>query len=467
MKKSLSFLWGLMLVSPFASSLQAEEPPRVVTLLQELIRADTTNPPGNEIRGAEILSRYLAAIPRLRLELLSSAPGRANLIATLPGTGEAPPLILLGHLDVVPAESEQWSHPPFRGDIAEGYLWGRGAIDMKGMLAMETEAFRELAMAEERLPGDLLLVAVADEEAGGRFGAGWLLHNHSERFRGASVLNEGSIGIRKKEFDLLPIQIAEKGVCWLKLTASGEPGHGSMPHANNAVVKLARAMQTIGEYPFPYQETAIMKQFTQAIASFQPFPTSFLLRHLFSPLIGPPLRWLAGARIGSDRALAAMLRHTATPTELAAGQKINVIPNQATGYVDARILPGMTAERFRDFLQGLVGDEVRLEIITQSLPNESPTDTPLYQALTQVLEEHFPEAAIAPILSAGATDSRFFRAHGMPAYGLIPLLIPEADLAGLHGNDERVPVEQLSRGIVLLKEVVRKTMATSQTKRGG
>ncbi len=448
--KKLLLVVSILFLPIFAS---AQEKP-VVTLLQDLIRADTTNPPGNEILAAEVLQRFFATTPQLETEIISSAPGRANLIARLRGRGKQAPLILLGHLDVVPAVAAEWSTPPFSGIQKGGYLWGRGAIDMKGMVAMEAVALRELAESGKKLAGDLVLVAVADEETGGAQGAEWLLKNYGDRLQAWGVINEGSVGIRKKNFNLIPIQVAEKGVCWLEVTATGQPGHGSMPHAENAVLKVARALQQIGDYPFPVQETSVMKEFTRTVSRSLSFPDSWFMRYLFTPGIGGLMRRLAASTIQQDKALHAMLTHTATPTQLAAGTKINVIPSHATGGIDARILPGMNPERFRDFLQGLVGDTVTLKITMQSEPNESSLQTDLYRTMTSVFQRHFPQAIVTPILSAGASDSRFFRARNIPAYGIIPLLLPESDLAGLHGIDERVPVDQLERGVTILKEII-------------
>lgn len=443
----------ILLYLLIAPSVHARTAP-VVKLLQELIQADTTNPPGEEIRATLVLQQWLKTSQKITVEVLESAPRRANLIARLSGTGEAKPLILLAHTDVVPADPADWAHPPYEGKVMAEKVWGRGAIDMKGMLAMETIALLELAEQDKALAGDVILVATADEESGGHYGLEWLLTKRPDLLKAGAVLNEGSIGIKREEFDLFPIQVAEKGVCWLKLTARGEPGHGSMPHDNNAVLHLSRAIEKIGRYRFPLQETVIMKRFTQTIAPHFSFPESLALQYLFTPIIGTPLRWLARTALASDQAMLAMLADTASPTRLAAGNKTNVIPSRAIAYVDARLLPGKSPETFRDFLQGLVGDDVSLEIVMQSAANQSPLDTALYNSFAKVLQQHFPEAVIAPVMSAGATDSRFFRAAGIPAYGLIPALIEREELKGLHGINERISIQGLTQGVIILKEVI-------------
>ena len=429
-------------------------PDRVVTILQELIRADTSNPPGQEVRAVAVLERWLAQAPKLRLTRFEPAPGRVSLMARLPGSGKAPPLVLLGHLDVVPADTTQWTVPPFEGRIEEGYVWGRGAIDMKGMVAMQVEALLQLSERNEPLAGDVILLATADEEAGGQWGAEWLVENVPELSQAGWVLNEGSIGLRQDSHDIFPIQVAEKGVCWLKLTAKGQAGHGSMPSSDNAVLKISRAVELLGTHPFPLQGTEVTQTFLEQVSPLLPFPASFVSRHLFTPGLGALLRPLARPRLAEDPKIFAMLTNTVTPTRLEAGTKVNVIPNQATATIDARILPGETPEAFRDKLQSMVGPDVELEIIMASQPNQSPLNTRFYQIMAGVLKKHHPNAIVTPIMSAGATDSRFFRGQGIPAYGLIPILLPEADLSGLHGNDERIPLADLSTGVEIIKDIV-------------
>ncbi len=427
---------------------------RVVNILKELIEADTTNPPGSELRGVLVLEKWLKQIPNIELERLESEPGRTSLIARIHGKGDQPALILLGHIDVVAADPKEWKHPPFKATIADNYVWGRGAIDMKGMLAMQVDAMLNLSEQKKSFNGDLILVATADEETGGAKGAEWLLTKRPDLLKAGWVLNEGSIGVRRENFDIFPIQVAEKGVCWLRLTSQGRSGHGSMPDKDNAALKLITAMDVIGNYRFPLQATPVTKEFLRSISSQFSFPQSFVLKNLFQPLIGLILRPLARPQIAKDRAIHAILTHTAAPTRLTAGNKVNVIPHTAEGYVDARILPGTTPVEFRNFLQGLVGNEVKLEIVTSSLPNETQWDTPFYRALARSLKKHFPEAVITPIMSAGATDSRFFRDAGVPAYGLIPALITEEDLEGLHGKNERIPIKGLKTGVKIITEVI-------------
>lgn len=451
-------LWtcaGLLLIALLGSTFgHAETQPRVVKIAQELIRAQSINPPGNEERAAQVLARWLEAYPEITVQQYAAAAGRTNLIARLPGKGLKPPLILLGHLDVVDVNPDEWVVPPFEGRIEEGYLWGRGAIDMKGMLAMELEALIQVAERDEPLDGDLLLVAVADEESGGAQGAEWLLETHGDLLRAGAVVNEGAIGIHREDYDLFPIQVAEKGVCWLKLTAQGRSGHGSMPHRENAALRLASAMDKIGNHEFPLEQTDVVATLLRRTSPYLPFPESLIMGHLFTPVIGPLFRAIARPYLKKNPPLFASLTQTAAPTRLEAGFKVNVIPNEAVGYVDARILPGQTPEGFRDELQQLVGPDITLEIIISSLPNESSREQETYHSIVKVLQRNYPEAVIAPIMSAGATDSRFFRERGIPSYGFIPLMLDHEDLSGLHGKNERIRVNQLPKGVEILKEII-------------
>lgn len=427
---------------------------RVVAILQDLIRADTTNPPGNEVRAVAVIEKWIADHPQLHSQRFEAAPGRTSLLVRLPGKGTAPTTILLGHLDVVLANADQWLVPPFEAVIKDGFVWGRGAIDMKGMVAMELDALLQLAESGSQPGGDVILLAVADEEAGGALGAGWLTEHHPELFQSGWILNEGSIGVRKAGYDIFPIQVAEKGVCWMKLTAHGESGHGSMPNEDNAVLKISRAITELGATKFPLTDTPITHALLNSLGDKLPFPKGFVLQNLFTPLLGDILRPLVRSTLRKERVLFAMLTNTVTPTQLAAGSKINVIPGEASATVDARILPGETPEGFKNRIQSLVGPDIDIEIVTSSLPNESSFESPYYHTIATVLKKYYPEAVVAPVMSTGATDSRFFRKLGLPAYGLIPVLIPESDIEGLHGDNERVTVSGLSVGVEIIKNII-------------
>ncbi len=447
-------LRSLVLLLFLPSPALATEPLATLDLLKKLIEIDTSNPPGNEKKAAEFLRDYLASFG-IASEILESTPGRANLVARLQGSGEKKSLLLLGHLDVVPAEAKEWQSPPFAATIREGYLYGRGALDMKSLVALEVQTFVKIHREGKPLQGDLVLALTADEEAGGKFGAQFLVEHHWDKVATDYVLNEGSVGQDRNGKHLYPIQVAEKGVAWMRLKARGSSGHGSMPSKDNAVVFLLTALERLTAKPPPIRKTEISAEFLRRLADHESFPLSFAMRHLFSP----PLRWLAGTffadKISGDKVLNAMLRDTLVPTVLKAGFKTNVIPSEAVGEVDARLLPGRSPENFLAEVRKKIEDlPVEAELLTQSQPTASPFDTPYFAAFEQAIRQADEQALVLPFISPGATDSRFFREKGAIAYGLIPLLLKPEDLAGLHGKDERIPVAELERGEKILDRVV-------------
>lgn len=441
----------LLLAQPLFAQSPAPLTPQ--ELLLALIPIDTTNPPGNETRAAEWVRDYLQRFG-IDSEILESAPGRGNLIARLRGKGEVEPVMLLGHLDVVPADPKEWNAPPLVPRIADGYLYGRGAIDMKGMAAMEIAAFVRLKEVEAKLKGDVLLVLVADEESGGKFGAEWLVEHHWDKIKSRFVFNEGSIGLKHGDIPLYAIQVAEKGVAWMKVTATGTSGHGSMPTRDNAVMNLMRALERVTRRPQPITATPIVEEFLSRLATHFSFPRSFLMRHFFSWPIRPLAGSLFGSALEKEKALNAMLRNTLVPTVLKAGGKTNVIPGEAVAELDARILPGETPEGFRQKVAKTAGAGVKVELLQESLATESPFHTPFFDALEAAILAHNPEALIAPYISPGATDNRFFRKKGITAYGLIPALITMEDLEGVHGKNERIPLVELQRGADILFDFI-------------
>ncbi len=425
---------------------QSQELLNTTELLQKLIQVDTSNPPGNEIKLAQWIQQYLAkfGIPS---EIIESETGRGNLIARLPGKDPEETLALLGHLDVVPADPKEWTMDPFAGTIDGNTLYGRGSLDMKSLVAFEIQSFIRLKQENIPLKGDVLLILVADEEAGGAKGAQFLTDKHWDKIRAKYVFNEGSVGLRKAGHNLYPIQTAEKGVAWMKLTAHGPSGHGSVPRSDNAVLRLIHGLNFLTQKPQPIYRTAIVEEFLNRASAGVTGYKAFLMRHFFTW----PIRDIASQEVGNalrgDKPLNAMIRNTLTPTMLQAGYKINVIPSEATAFVDARILPGFTPEKFRQWVEEQVKTyNIKAELITQSMPNESNFNTPFFEAIEKAIHQEDPTAIIAPYISAGATDSRFFRAKGAIAYGIIPFTLTPEELETFHGKDERVRLEELVRG---------------------
>lgn len=441
----------------FPIYLQADTKPLpTLELLQNLIRIDTSNPPGNEIKATEYVKNYLSQFG-ISSEIIESSPGRANLIARLKGNGKKENLVLLGHLDVVPANPQEWTYPPFGAEIHEGYLYGRGSLDMKGLVALEINTFIQLKLQNFPLEGDVILVLVADEEAGGDQGAKFLVENHWDKIKAKYVFNEGSIGNIRDGIHFYSIQVAEKGVAWLKLTASGKSGHGSMPSQENAVLRLIRVMNLLTDKSPPITETPVVRAYLEKLASTKDFPESFMLKHFFSAPIQILFKGAIEKKLQEERSFNAMVRNTLTPTQLNAGYKVNVIPHQATGNIDARILPGWTPESFLKSLREKIMDpHVQLELIQQSLPNASDFETDYFRIFEDVLIKNDPKAVVLPYMSPGATDSRFFREKGAIAYGIIPFLIESSDRESIHGKNERLKISEIERGEKIVWDLVTK-----------
>ncbi len=423
--------------------------------LQALIRLETVNPPGNEILAAE----YLADV--LRGEgydpvVLESAPGRGNMVVRYAGNGELPPLLLLGHTDVVPAEPEHWQHPPFGGDIAEGCVWGRGAVDMKGAVAMELAVMLALARSEAPLRRDVIFAATADEEAGGHFGIGWLVDHHPDLVRAEYALTEfGGFSLDLDGHRVYPCQTAEKGTCQVRLRAHGRPGHGSVPHRDNAIVHLAEAICKLRTGQLGMHVTPTARAFIEGMAEVVGGSRGLLLRQLLRTSTHD-LALAALPDEGMRAMLAAVLHNTASPTMLSAGSKINVIPSQAEASLDGRLLPGQTAQDFVAELRQLVGPDVEIDVVKEVPALEMPRDTPLWETLRHVLQAHDPEGTMIPFLLTGGTDAKHLARLGITTYGFTPLRFPSGfDLFSLaHSHDERLPIEALAWGLPVLIDVV-------------
>jgi acetylornithine deacetylase/succinyl-diaminopimelate desuccinylase-like protein len=427
-------------------------------LCQQLLRIDTTNPPGNELPAAELLAEELNAAG-LEPTVLQSAPGRGNVVARIRGSGEKPPLLLTAHLDVVEADPSCWEHPPFCGEVHEGCLWGRGAIDMKNMAAMSVAIMARLARERVKPKRDLIFAGVADEEAGCRQGSLWLCENHTDLVRSEFAIGEGggfNIEVAGKTF--FTVQVAEKGVCWVRARAIGEPGHGSMPREDSAVVKLSEAIARLGIQGLPRHSSESVQQFVGALASNLPAPLKPLIRMLGSPTFGPAVLNLVPDP-SIKRAFRALLGNTASPTVLRAGNKTNVIPGLAEVEIDGRILPGQTEGDFMRELREVLGEDIELDVI-HSLPPvvTKPKESSLYSVIHEVMAERAPEAPIVPFILQGFTDAKAFTSIGTKWYGFAPVKLPPtlrfADM--FHGHNERVPVDGLTWGTETLMRVVRR-----------
>jgi acetylornithine deacetylase/succinyl-diaminopimelate desuccinylase-like protein len=427
-------------------------------LCEQLLRIDTTNPPGNELPAAELLADELSAAG-LEPRVLQSAPGRGNVVARIRGTGAKPPLLLTAHLDVVEADPSCWDHPPFCGEVHDDCLWGRGAIDMKNMAAMSVAIVTRLAREGVKPKRDLIFAGVADEEAGCRFGSLWLCENHADLVRSEFAIGEGGgFNIQVAGRSFFTVQVAEKGVCWVRARATGEPGHGSMPREDSAVVQLSEAIAKLGRAGLPRHASGPVQEFVGAMASYLPRPLQPLVKMLSNPRLGPTMLKLVSDP-SARRGFRALLGNTASPTVLRAGNKTNVIPGFAEAEIDGRILPGQSQADFMRELQDVLGANIELDVIHALPPVVThPKESSLYSVIHEVMAERAPGVPVVPFVLQGFTDAKAFTSIGAKWYGFAPVKLPStlrfADM--FHGHNERIPVEGLSWGTETLMRVVRR-----------
>lgn len=420
-----------------------------IRILQDLIRFDTTNPPGNESDCVRYLAALLAEAG-IAGELIGKDEKRLNLVARLPGRGEAPPLLLYGHADVVPADPAGWRFPPFSGELAEGCVWGRGALDMKGAVAMMASALLESAATGRAPAGDLLLAFVADEEDCGDYGARYLVGERPELFSGIrhAIGEIGGFNLRLAGKEFYPIMVAEKQRCGLRATWRGSGGHGSMPARGSAAAKLGKALSVLDRRRLPVHATEPARLMIEALAEGLGGSRGLLLRALLAPALSNGILDLMGA---SGKFFEPILRNTVNATILRAGDKINVVPGEAAAVFDARILPGFgVAEllsELREALRAGGAEEPELEVLFFDEGPGAP-DLSLFSLLSDILTEAVPDGLPIPFIVSGVTDARFFSRLGIQTYGFTPMrLPPEVDFSRLiHGTDERVPAEALGFG---------------------
>ncbi|HEY0756510.1 MAG TPA: M20/M25/M40 family metallo-hydrolase [Ktedonobacteraceae bacterium] len=428
----------------------------VVTHLRNLLRLDTRNPPGNEIIAAQYLKDILEA-EGFECVVIGPSPERATLITRLKGNGSEQPLLLMGHTDVVAVEPQKWSHPPFSGDIADGFIYGRGALDMKSTVAMELMTILLLKRHGVPLQRDVIYMAEADEETGGHEGAQWVVEHYPELIQAEYALNEGGgDGMEINGKIYYNVEVAEKGSARFKIRGSGEPGHGSIPHENNAIIRLAELLSKVrGKQP-PVHFTATLRGHIEGLASAQP---PELAAQLLAVLDDEAT---ASAAIDSlpvaehlKLTLHAMAHNTIAPTMLQAGSQINVIPSEAVAYLDSRLLPGQTLESYLRELYAIFGEDCAIEFIDPSLPLEADPASPLFEVIKDVLREYAPEATVIPTMLTGGTDAKHVSRLGTRVYGFSPELYNgSAAWSGVHGHDERVGVQALQWGMRVMYEVV-------------
>lgn len=430
----------------------------VITHLRNLLRLDTRNPPGNEILAAQYLREVLER-EGFECTIVGPQPERASLITRLKGDGSEPPLLLMSHTDVVAVEPEKWSYPPFGGEVADGFLYGRGALDMKNMVAMELMSMLLLKRSGVPLKRDVIYMAEADEETGGHAGAEWVVEHCPELIQAEYALNEGGgNGLEVNGKIYYTVQTAEKGSARFKIRVTGDPGHGSVPHENNAIIKLAQILSKASGQQPPVHFTATLRGFVEGLASAQPPELAALLHAV---LKNEATASTAIDRLPIDhllkRELQAMARNTIAPTMLQAGSQINVIPSEAVAYLDSRILPGQTLENHLEQLHAIFGSDCEIEFVDPSIALEADPASPLFETIKAVLHVHAPEATVIPTLLTGGTDAKHVSRLGTKVYGFSPeLYIGESGWSGIHGHNERINVEAMQWGTRVLYEVVEK-----------
>jgi acetylornithine deacetylase/succinyl-diaminopimelate desuccinylase-like protein len=425
---------------------------QAVQLLQDYIRIDTSNPPGNELRAADFFKKLFddAGIPNTTYEYL---PGRADFYAVVKGDGSLRPIVLLSHMDVVRAQPENWKAPPFSGAIVDGEIYGRGAEDMKdqGLL----NAMMLLMASREHLPlkRDLIFLATADEEVNDT-GSQWLIEHHPELVRGAEYLiTEGGSNLITPDRGLVyGIDVAEKAPFWLRLTATGPGGHGSIPISDSAPNRLVRALYRVVNWETPVHLLPSVEEYFHQLAAREPQPLAEEFRNIRESIKDPAFVKV----ISSDSDLNYRIRDTVSLTGLQGSPQTNVIPDTATANLDIRLLPGDDPQEFLRELRAVINDDrIRIDPIdTYRVPNASPTGTTLYHVIEQVVHEHSPQALITPELDSGYTENQMYRQLGIVCYGFLPVeLTPEVE-ATEHSANERIPVEQVRRGLKMFYEVI-------------
>lgn len=432
-----------------------------VSHLQTLLRFDTTNPPGNEIAAATYLREQLEA-EGITTKIIEPLPGRASIWARLPGTGAQRPLMLVSHTDVVPVERERWTVDPFGGELRDGFIYGRGAVDMKQMTAIELTLMLDVARrvrAGESPPSrDLIFLAVADEERSGAHGMAWIAEHMPELLDAEYALNEGggmAIDLGKQRIYLC--EAAQKGSVHVTLRATGRPGHAAFPHQESAVVRLSQAISRLAATPLPIHVTKTARRFIRMVAHTQPQPQRAVFLQALNPLFSESVMNRMPDR-DTANGLRAILHNTVSATILQAGSALNVIPGEAIANIDCRIIPGQTAESAAAEIRKRINDpNVAVEVDPHSPGYEFSSTTPLFAAISEAITRHEPGSIVAPYLFPAVSDSRFLAPRGVTSYGFVPHR-PEPGIPSVqslaHGHDERISVANVRFGTQILYDVL-------------
>ncbi|MGD9044445.1 MAG: M20/M25/M40 family metallo-hydrolase [Desulfobacterales bacterium] len=429
--------------------------PSPAELLQRLIQFDTTNPPGNEsecIAYIDTLSKKIG----LETTRLAKDPNRPNLITRLKGVGSAPPLLLYGHIDVVSTANQEWTHPPFEGKLVDGYIWGRGALDMKSGVVMMLSAVMR-AKTENLIPAaDIIVAILCDEEGGGDYGAKYVVEKHAEQFSNTRYAL-GEFGgfsqhIGRKRF--YPIQIAEKQICSIKATVRGPGGHGALPMRGGTMAKLANLLRRLDKNRLPVHITPVARQMIEMMSSNVAFPKNLILRQLLNPVLCDTILKLLGT---TGEYFDPLLHNTVNATIIRGGDKINVIPGEISVELDGRLLPGFSPDDMIKEIRQIIGDEVEIEI-TKCESGPSEPDMGLFGELAGILGDADPGAIPMPLLLSGCSDARIFSRLGIQTYGFTPMkLPPDFNFAKtIHAADERIPLDAVTFGTDAIYELLKR-----------
>ncbi len=435
--------------SPDWQALQNE----AVQKLSAYIAVNTTDPPGNEILAAQWYAKIFQA-EGIPFEIAESAPGRGNIVARLKGTGSEPALILLNHMDVVPVSRQFWTEDPFAGLVRDGYLWGRGSLDMKSLGILQLLTFLELHRLHVPLRRDVIFVGTADEEAGGNFGAGWVVKNRPQWLTGAAFMLTEGAGSRA-DASGKPIYFGvgptEKTPAWLELVATGRSGHASIPILNSAPNQLVTALERLRQYRPPLELTPPVEAMLRTHAPYEPEPWRSRLLDIKNFLAQPD----AYAELQKRPDILARLTNTISITGLTGSNKINIIPPDASAQLDCRLLPGWTIDRWVAQVRGIINNPlIKINVILNFPPATSSTDTPLFASIEKAVHALDPGAGVVQTVDAGFTDSHFFRDKGIVSYGFEPFAVTREDDERVHGDNERIPVKNYQDGMHLLWNVV-------------
>ena len=453
----LKIIFTVLITWLFTSSLLSNESmeDEAVKLLQNYLRVDTISPPGNESRAVEFFAKILEK-EGIEYDSAESAPGRGNLWARLKG-GDKPALILLHHSDVVPANEEYWDFDPLSGEIKDGYILGRGALDMKGTGISHFANFLALHRSGKKLNRDVIFIAAADEESGGTYGVGWLIENKPEIFEGAGLLlNEGGSGFRSNDQVIFSIEITQKIPVWLRLTSIDQPGHGSSPRTTSSVSRIIEALHKIWNNPFePRILPAVERVFEErSIGLDEPMASEY--RDIKTSIQNPDFMKRLQLFSPSTHALT---RETCSLTRMEGSNKINLIPPKAWAEIDCRILPDKTPKDFIKQITDLIDDSnIEVELLMSGYPGVSPMDSELYLAIEEFIGQNYPNSKLSPSVSTGFTDSRFTRGIGIASYGFNTYIYEGNESSSIHGNNEKINEKSFRNSVNDLQLILNKVL---------